>query len=254
MKLAALVLLARLATAAAPDTHELLRRTAAAMEGFWERLSAVDCVETVEQVKFAPGGKVGYRQVSSFDYLVLLQLAGNDIVVDESRTAIAEPKASQNVPLLVTNGFSTLSFIFHPVFQGAFEYSAPEEDQLDGAPALRVAFRHIAGARSPSVLKLRQRDYPVEWRGTAWIDPRTGSILRIQAGLLAPLDDIGLKALNADVRYGPVEFRGASRPDLLPKTATVEVETARQHWKNVHTFQNYKTFSVDVKSDVGGPK
>jgi len=249
------MLLPLLASGETPSpTQELLRKTAASMEGFWERLSAVDCVESVQQVKFAPNGKVTYRQESSFDYLVLLQLAGNDIVVDESRSAIAEPKDQKNVPFLITNGFSTLSFIFHPVFQSAFEYSAPEPVDLEGMRVLRVRFRHVTGARSPSVLRLRQRDYPVEWQGTAWIEPESGAIMRISAGLMAGMEDIGLKTLNAEVRYGRVDFKGEAHASWLPETATIEVETAHQHWRNVHTFGKYRLFSVDVKNDVGAPK
>lgn len=237
--------------AAPPTTPELLRKTAISLEGFWERLSAVDCVENVQQVKLTPGGKVAHKQVSTFDYLVLLQLTGNDILVDESRAPIAEGKDDKSVPLLITNGFSTLSLIFHPVFQSAFEYSAPEAVEVEGAALLRVRFRHVAGARSPSVLKLRQRDYPVEWQGTAWIDPESGNIVRISAELMPGMEDLGLKTLSADVRYGRVSFKEDPRVYWLPETATIEVETARQHWRNVHAFGKYKLFSVDVKSNVG---
>ena len=56
-----------------------------ALQSFWEQLSSVDCVESVQQVKLGPNGKAIYKADSSFDYLVALQLTGSDIVVEESR-------------------------------------------------------------------------------------------------------------------------------------------------------------------------
>jgi hypothetical protein len=236
------------------SAQEVLQRTGKALESFWDRLSQVNCVETVQQVKLGPGGKVVNRLDSSFDYLVLLQLTGNEMLVDESRSAITEGKEQKNVPLLITNGFSMLAFIFHPFFQSAFQYSAPEPVEVNGAKLWQVRFQHVAGARSPSVLKLRQRDYPVEWQGTAWIDRQSGAIVRITAGLMPGMEDLGLKMLNADVQYGHVDFKGDPGTYWLPETATIEVETARQHWRNLHTFAKYRLFAVDVKTNVETPK
>jgi hypothetical protein len=237
-----------------PATGEVLRRTGKAIESFWDQLSGVSCVETVEQLKFAPDGKIAYRRNASFDYLVLLQLTGNDILVDESRAPIGDGGTQKNIPMLVTNGFSTLAFIFHPVFQSAFEYSQAEPAELDGKPLLAVRFRHVAGARSPSVLKIRDREYPLPWQGTAWIDPAGGAVVRISVSLMPGLEDLGLKRIAADVTYAPVEFKGDPAAHWLPATASIEVETARQHWRNVHSFAKYRLFSVDVKTSVETPK
>ena len=117
-----------------------------------------------------------------------------------------------------------------------------------------VRFRHSPGTRSPSVIRLRQRDYPVEWQGTAWIDKGTGATVRISAGLMAGMDDIGVKTLNADVRYKRVDFKGQPGEHWLPEVATIELETAHQHWRNIHTFGDYRLFSVDVKTNLGTPQ
>ncbi len=238
----------------APPTEELLRRTAKSVEAFWNQLSGVNCVETVDQEKLSPNGKVMYRQDSKFDYLVVLQLTQSDLLVDESRSPIQQAEHGKELPLLITNGFSTFQLIFHPFFQGAFEYSPPEKVQVEGQELLQVRFRHVHGARSPSVLKLRQRDYPVPWQGTAWIDPQSGAIVRVSAEMMPSLEDIGLRTLSADVRYARVSFKEDPRIHWLPSAATVEVETARQHWRNVHTFGQYRYFTVDVKMDVETPK
>jgi hypothetical protein len=103
-------------------------------------------------------------------------------------------------------------------------------------------------------LRLRQREYPVEWQGTAWIEPASGSVVRVTAGLMESMEDMGLKSLTADVQYAPFEFTGEPGSHWLPSTAAIEVETPHQRWRNTHTFSNYKHFSVNVKTEVGPTK
>lgn len=252
-----LVFLFILRAAAAADlgpNTDWLQRTGKAVEKFWDQLQAVNCVESVDQQKLSPNGKPTYRQKSDFDYIALMELTGNDLIVDESRTPVHQPAHETKLPLLITNGFPTFEFIFHPFYQGAFEFSPPARVQIEGQDLLEVKFRHVPGARSTSVLKLRQREYPVEWTGTAWIEPASGAIVRITAGLMTSMEDIGLKSMTADVRYSRVEFKGEQGSHWLPANATIEVETPRQRWRNIHTFDQYKLFSVDVKTEVGKAK
>ena len=101
---------------------------------FWAQFAAVNCVETVDQEKLDNGGKVVYRQQSQFDYLAVLQLTGTDFLVDESRIPIAEPKSAKNISMMLTRGFSTLEFIFHPFFQSG-EVRLPRSDYPEmGSP------------------------------------------------------------------------------------------------------------------------
>src|ERR1035438_7518459 len=81
-----------------------------------------------------------------------------------------------------------------------------------------------------------------------------GAVVRVTAGLMESMTDMGLKSLTADVRYARVDFKGEQGSHWLPATAAIEVETAHQRWRNTHTFSNYKQFSVDVKSEVGTSK
>ena len=239
-----------------PALKDVLRRTGKAVEMFEQEFSAINCTEEVSQVKLGPAGKTLLQEQSSYDYLVMVHSAPDDLTVEESRELVkapVEPKnAKKKAPLLVTDGFATLLLVFHPFFQDSYEYSQPEMDQLGGRPALKVEFRQIRGARSPSELRLREHDFPLEWQGTAWIDPISNVVLRIEAQLESSMDDVGLRSLSADVRYGPVRFGGDPTQHWLPETATIEAETPMQHWRNVHHFSNYKRFTVDTKSTVEG--
>jgi hypothetical protein len=239
---------------APPPLAEVLRRTGKAVEAFEQQFSAINCTEEVSQVKLGPGGKPLYQQASAFDYLVMIHSAPDDLTVEESRqpvkTAPDVKNEKKKAPLLVSDGFATLLLVFHPFFQDSFEYAPPEADQLGGRRVLRVKFRQIHGARALSELRLREHDFPLEWQGTAWIDPNTNAIVRIVAELEGSMDDVGLLSLNADVHYAEVRFAGDPVPHYLPDTATVEAETPRQHWRNIHRFTNYKRFTVDTTETV----
>ncbi len=234
-----------------PPLDEVLRRTGKAVEAFELEFSAINCTEEVSQMKLGQGGKTVFHQESAFDYLVMIHSAPDDLTVEESRQALRTPAAAKKpLPLLVTDGFSTLQLIFHPFFQDSFEYAPPEPDELNGRRALRVQFRQVHGARALSELQLRGHDFPLEWKGTAWIEPHSNAVLRIAASLEASMDDLGLRSLDADVTYAPVRFAGDPADHWLPDTATVEAETPRQHWRNTHKFTGYKRFTVDTKETV----
>lgn len=234
--------------AAPPPLQEALRRAGKAVDVFWEQFSEINCTESVSQIKLGKRGKAAYRRESAYDYVVLMHLADDDITFEESRVELRSAGNAKNMPLLVTNGFASFLFVFHRHFQGSYEYAQPEEDELDGRKALRIRFRQIRGARSPTCLRLRGRDYPIEWHGTAWIDAKDGSILKISAGLGSAMQDLGLLALNVEVQYAPVRFSGLAGEYWLPSIARIEAQTAGQHWRNIHRFTNYKHFSVNTET------
>jgi hypothetical protein len=230
--------------------EDILKRSGKIVERFWEQYPEVNCNETVRQAKLEKNGKVIYEQESQFDYLVLVEMTMEELGVTESRQAVEQPRKRKNIPLLVTNGFSTMLLVFHPYYQEDFEFARLTDQWVDGKQLLRIHFQHVKGARSPSALELRGRDYPIDWEGTAWIEPETWAIRRIEADLMDPMEDVGLLVLHSDVRYGPVRFSSSPETYWLPQVAEIEVETKHQHWRNVHQFNGYKRFSTDSKEEI----
>jgi hypothetical protein len=230
---------------------ETIGRAGKSVELFWQQFSTITCTEYVTQEKLGMQGKVEYKQQSSFDYLIMMSLKGDDLTVDESRLLQKSEGKSKNLPLLTTAGFPTLLLVFHPYYQQSYRFELDGDEVAGGRRLVRVKFEHIPGTRSTSALALRGREYALDLRGTAWIDAETGSIRKMSAGLLAPMDDLNLKMLNTEVIYEAQRFPDTpDQPYWLPLTATIDVETARQHWRNVHKFSDYKKFSVKSESTV----
>jgi hypothetical protein len=247
-----LALMAQPALAAPSPLDEMIGRANDQVSKFVEQFSDVKCTEHVIQEKYKADGKVELKEESTYDYLVILTNAGGEISLDESRLAVHEDKKDQkkNVSMLVSNGFATLFLVFHPYYSSGFQFTDLGEDSIDGHKFHKVQFKHIAGMRSPAALALRGREYPLELAGVAWIDPDTGVIAKIEAGLENNMDDIGLKSMRSQVEFHPVPFKGAKDIYWFPSRASVEVETPRQHWRNTHDFTDYKRFSVSTEEKV----
>lgn len=229
---------------------DLLARTQKQVGQFWDHFANVHCTEVVSQTKLDENGKVIIQRQTIFDYLVLMQLNGEDLKIEESRVLRGKPAKQSDRALLTTSGFSTLILVFHPHFQDSYRFT---EEPADEGKA-RIHFTPIRGKRTPAILQLRNREYPIEWEGDAWIDPASGVITRIGAELAGPLTDVGLEELATTVVYTPVIFKDLTEPAWLPQEAKIEARTAHQHWINSHSFSSYKEFSVSVESETTTPK
>lgn len=236
--------------AAQQPLDDLLARTSKQVSLFLDQFSNVKCTEYVTQLKLGKNDKVEAKQETRFDYLVIMTSAGGQLNLSESRLSEHHSKQVKNLSLLVTNGFATLLLVFHPYYEGSFQFSQQEDDFLNGKRYVRVRFQHIKGTRSPTALVLRGREYPLELAGTAWIDPGTGVIAKIVAGIDDSLDDLGLKMLRSEVEYTPVSFRDLKQTFWFPSEATIEVETPKQHWRNTHRFADYREFSVSTEEVI----
>lgn len=231
---------------------KLLDRTSQRVADFLEQFSNVKCVEQVTQAKLKPDGKTELEQQSTYDYLVILTNAGGELSLDESRLPVKEAKVDRrkDISMLLTNGFATLFLVFDPYYAAGFEFTDAGSEMIEGHNARKVQFAHIRNTRSVAALSLRGREYPLELSGTAWIDPDSGNVLRMEAGIGSTLEDVGMKSLHSSVRFAPVAFSKDQPVYWFPSEAVVEVETPKQHWRNTHHFSAYKQFSVSTEEHV----
>ena len=229
----------------------LLARTAAQTSVFLDQFSDVKCTEQVRQEKLGKDDKVELKEDSTYDYLVILTSAGGELNLSESRIPVKQAKRDRrNTSMLLSNGFATLFLIFHPYYAAAFKFSFTGEESFGGRTMQKVTFQHIPGMKSPAALALRGREYPLELSGTAWIDAETGSIAKLEAGIANTLQDVGLKSLDSEIDFAPVSFSDSKQVYWFPTQARVEVETPKQHWRNLHQFTSYKKFSVTTEEQV----
>ena len=240
--------------AASPDAqslNDLLTRTASQTSVFLDQFSDVKCTEQVRQEKLGKDNKVELKEDSTFDYLVILTNTGGELNLSESRIPVREAKRDRkNTSMLLSNGFATLFLVFHPYYAEAFKFTLAGQEVIGGKSLAKVSFEHVPGMKSPAALALRGKEYPLELTGMAWVDPQTGSIAKMEAGIANTLQDVGLKALNSEIDFAPMPFADSKEVYWFPTQARVEVETPRQHWRNLHQFTAYKKFSVSTEEKV----
>lgn len=211
------------------------------------KLADLHCTESVTQEKLTEKGHVEASEHAKYDYLIMMDGNSDDFQLNESRIESGAGK-HKPLPMLVTNGFSTALLVFHPYYRDSFTFETRAEEIVDGRPAVPVHFAHIPGRRTPAALALRGREYPLDLEGTAWVDKQTGEVVKLNAGLLHDMSDVGLRSLSIHVEYKPATL-GKTGAMTLPALAVVDVTTPRQHWRNTHVFEGYKSFSTDAQQD-----
>jgi hypothetical protein len=252
-----LVLVALLAAAPAKAADSalaaMLDHIGRQVEKFWSNFASVTCTEAVTQSKLGEKGKVLFVQHQTFDYLIALQSSGQDISVDESRLEKVHTGSKGKASLLETNGFGIFTLLFHPLYQSHYQFRQLPDEMLENHRLFRIAFEQVSRDHPLSVLQVRELEYPLQWRGTAWIDPVSWAVVRIQAGLGDSMADMGLLRLDADVTYSDVQFNSTTSY-WLPARAVIDAETKRQHWHNTHLFTGYKRFTVDTDVKISAPQ
>jgi len=243
-----LALVAGAAAAGQATGNAPIARVRDQVVAFFGRMSDLTCTETVVQQKLWANGHVGTTEQSRYDYLIMVQASRDDFSLNESRIESGDAPHKQ-LPMLVTNGFSMLLLVFHPYYEQSFRLTPAPEERVDGSLLLPVHFDHVPGTRSPAALSLQGREYPLDLAGTAWIDPQSGQVVRMDASLGRDMSDLGLRSLHIHVEYKPTTVRSAAGL-YLPDRAVIDLETRQQHWRNIHSFSNYKSFSTAAEQDT----
>jgi len=229
----------------------LLQRTTRQIGEYLELISDVRCTEHVSQIKFDNRGGTQYREEATYDYFVLMQGSNDQFLLNESRLPLSQRgRIPQRVSMLASNGFSDLFLILHPYYRDSFDFDGGQEQVVEGQKLAVFQFRHIPASRSPVALSVRGREFPLELAGRVYVDPDTGMITRIDAELTQPMPEVGLRSLKVQVTYEPVQLPGWNRMYRFPAQASIEVESLRQHWRNVHRFTSYQRFTVDTEVSV----
>jgi len=230
-----------------PQTDGLVQLAGRRIEQFWNEYSQVTSTEDLRQVKLTPEGERVAESRSVFDYLMVMEISGNRPRFEESRIQrTASPDSGAT--MLTTSGFPALLLILHPYFHESFVFTRREE-AIAGS-IRQIDFQAVPGRDSPSVLRLGGRQYPILWRGTIWVEETTGMVTRIEAHLGESMADLGLESMDAETNYHTVTMEPEGPEYWLPESATIEVRSEHQRWRNEHKFTDYRMFSVESELEI----
>lgn len=213
-----------------------------------------------------------------YDYLILTRLDGGEIFLNEFRVDLKtgekfqtdyvkpgsadapqedpadktragdQPPVSEGVQHPLSQGFASSWIYFFPRNQpqSAFRYLG--EQKMDHRRSAVVAFAQRPQAvPSPGLFRYQGRSVPMYFQGVAWFDPSDFRILRIHTELLAPIPDVSLQQLSADIQFAETRIPGMSSNLFLPSdvmvTSIVGGGTLREH----HSYSDYRLFRAKSK-------
>lgn len=232
------------------ELKQLMPKTQGFVEEFAQQLSYLRYEEDIVQQKLKGNDRIEYKQDTLYDSLIRMRIEDGQLRVEEQRLVEKGPVRPEVRPLLLTSGFSSLAMVFHPYYESSFRFSRLEDDTVAGKRFVRIHFEHIPGTPSPALYQMIFAEKPLDISGTAWIDPETGAIDRLETEVGSTMADMGLKTLRAELTYGSVALQDEPRPLWLPVSATVDLETPHQHWRNIHHFGDYRKYRVAVKIEA----
>jgi hypothetical protein len=214
---------------------------------FFEQAANVVCAESITQTIIGKNGKPAYREESKYDYQLQASSASGSLRLLESRDTRKQAFRDATRTLLITKGFVSLLLIVHAQYESSYDF-VPAGEENEGTTTLaKFNFKPVPGASSPAALQLRGKNYPLPLSGTIWIDKATGAVTRMTAEVDSSLNDLGLKGMRSDIHYALVQFHDPEEAYWMPVSATIELETPLQHWRNVHRFTAYKRFRASIE-------
>jgi len=217
------------------------------VEKYFEEASNVVCTENVTQALVGKNSKAYYREDSVFDYQMQASTNSGSLKLVESRDTRKAAFRDSARTLLITNGFTSMLLIIHPSYEVAYTFEPEGNESVDGITYVRIHFRPVPGASSPAAMQLRGRNYPIPLSGTIWIEPQSGAVVKLVASMESSLSDLGLQAIRSEIHYATVNFHDPEESYWMPVSAVIDVETPRQHWRNIHRFAGYKRFKATIR-------
>jgi hypothetical protein len=233
---------------------DALARTRTLVEKFFEQSSNVVSTENVTQAIIGKNGKSNYREDSVFDYQMQANSDSGSLKLVETRDTRKTAFRDSARSLLITNGFTGMLLIIHPTYESSYTFEPAGEEVLDGVTFVRINFKPVPGAASPAAMQLRGKSYPIPLSGTLWIEPQSGAVTKLVASMDSDLNDLGLKGMRSEIHYATVRFHEPEESYWMPVSAVIDVETPKQHWRNIHRFAGYKRFRATIQVEEAEKK
>jgi hypothetical protein len=221
------------------------------VQEYFEKFSDLTCKETVTQIVLNNSGHAIYRENSAYDYQFEATSASGSLKFNETRESRNPAFRDPARTLLVTTGFASLLLVAHPMYEASYVFEPGGAETIDGISYALIRFVPVPGASSPASLRLRGKNYPLPLSGTLWINPQSGAIVKLEAKVDSSLSDLGLAGMRSEVHYAPHNFRDPAQSVWIAESAVIDVDTPRQHWRNLHRFTDYKRFNVNVHEEIG---
>jgi hypothetical protein len=234
--------------------NDTIVRARKLIDGYFEVSSNVVCTEDVAQTLVAKNNKPMYREESVFDYQLQSSSRTGSLRLAESREAKKAAFRDPSKTLLITNGFASMLLVLHQNYEASYTFEPVSEEVVEDRTLVKIHFKPLAGASSPAAIQVGGRNFPLQLKGDIWIDQDSGSVVKLTSSLNESMDDLGLRDIRSEIHYSLVQFHDPEESYWMPASAIIDVETPKQHWRNIHRFTDYRRFRATIQVELGGEK
>jgi tetratricopeptide (TPR) repeat protein len=235
----------------------ILTRTGEGVEAFVKNFPNTVSHEQVHQERLGKDGKVRDSLDQEFQYLLLARPEKWGLGLDEHRANIQGQASSlqgYNQGLMLTSGFTSASWVFHPANQSGTSFRYLGRQAVEGKELHVVAF-----AQKPETSRMigrfisDQGSALILVQGLAWIDPASFQIVRLRTDLLNPLAKVRLQRQTTEIQFHQVTFKEVATALWLPREVAVTVDWRGRIYRNSHRYSDFKLFNVEAKEEIRAP-
>ncbi len=235
------------APASSDNSLEALVHARNTVGAMFEQSDNVVCLESVTQAIVGRNDHTVYREESKYEYQMQARFEKGALKLSEDREPTKLAFRDPSRTLLITSGFAAMLLIVHPNYESSYQFEPAGEETSDNGTLVKLQFTPVAGSSSPAALRLRGKNYALPLSGTVWINKATGAVVRLTAAVDDSLSDLGLKGMSSDIHYAQIQFHNPDEAYWMPVSATIDLETPKQHWRNIHRFTAYRRFTGTVR-------
>jgi hypothetical protein len=207
-----------------------------------------------------------------YDYLLLPQLEGTVVSLDEFRVDLKSgekfqtdeiikkdssvladlERASREIAMSesgpASQGFAASWVHFYPRNRSRATFRYLGEQEMDGQRTIVLAFaQNPASVLTPAIFRYQGKIVPTYLQGVAWVDPSDFRILRLRTDLLAPLPEVTLDQLTADIKFGLTRIETVPSPLELPREVAVTCIVGGSTLHEIHKYSEYRLFRAQSK-------
>ena len=218
-------------------------------------LQEFSAIEDYQSVEIKRDEQLERPESRQFNYLVLIeQIRPGLFHVGESRSAVV---GRGDLPgILADMGAPGLALVFHPYFQGDFDWICEGLGKWKDRSTWIVHFEQRKN-RPTSLLTAYDtpsHEYALPLKGRAWITQNTGRVVHLETDLTHPMSEIGLMREHFSIDYAPISFKTHKVELWLPEDVDVYYQFRGHYIHNFHQYSKFQLFWVGASAKMGHPK
>ena len=208
-----------------------------------ENMQRFSASEQIEQIEIDRNGKRHNSGTEVMNYVVEVEETTSGYpAIKEYRAGVSGMRQAA----VLDSGAAVFALIFHPSHIGNFEFQCEGLTDLQQSPAWQLHFVESDDSNKAfTAIKKGGTIHLPRFKGRAWISTDGYNVLRIETDLVSPLPKMDLQREHQVITYAPVEFPARHIRLWLPDKSSIYIATHRHQYERVHTFADFKVFSVD---------